>query len=541
VSLHGLLRIACLSFLSLSTVAARAQSPDIILHHGHIFTGDIATPWVEAVSVRGNTVLAVGSESAILATADKHTRVIDLQGRMAMAGINDAHDHVGGAPYGVEAATKTPPAAHPSLAELAEAVRAAAATAPPGVWIHAMIGSPVITSPKLTRAAIDEAGGNHPVILQSWVGHGAIVNAFGLAKLGINDSTPDPPGGHYDRDSDGHLTGKLEEYAGDAIWMRLADQPGVPAAVNAFRPYAVRRLSQGVTTVQVMGTNQRLAHLQQTFVEADEPIRLRIMRFPIPAEDALNGDHFDSGEKVLTPLIRVAGIKWVLDGTPIDDQLAFQTKDYPGRPGWRGRPNFNVDFIDTQLRLALTGKDQLMLHVVGDAMTDEVMDEMEKLAPPDRWRPLRLRFEHGDGLTTPERLQRAHNLGIVVAQPRPGRNFRAFLDAGIPLAYGSDQGMAPFFMFSVMTAPGDPKAISRVEALAVLTSGPAFAEFQESRKGRLAAGMLADITVLSQDVMTAAQEDIVKTQSLLTLVNGKLAYSSEPFSGGESAAVPDRH
>ena len=260
----------------------------------------------------------------------------------------------------------------------------------------------------------------------------------------------------------------------------------------------------------------------KTFVQADEQIRLHIMRFPIPAEDALTGDLTRSGEEVLTPLIRVAGVKWVLDGTPIDDQLAFETKDYPGRPGWRGRPNLSVDFIDTQLKLALTGKDQLKLHIVGDAMTDEVMDEMEKLAPAERWRPLRARFEHGDGFTTAERLARAHWLGIVVAQPRPGRNFRGFLGAGVPVAYGSDSGMSPFFMFSVMTAPGDPKAISRLEALAVLTSGPAFAEFQEKKKGKLVPGMLADVAVLSQDIMTVAPPELPTTTSVFTLVGGQI-------------------
>ncbi|SNS41914.1 hypothetical protein SAMN05421770_101890 [Granulicella rosea] len=498
-------------------------SPDLILRHGHIFTGDPAKPWVEAVSIQGEKILATGSDALIEPTAGKRTQVIDLHGRMAMPGINDAHDHTGSATYGVEAATKHPPQENPSIAELAEAVRTAAAQAAPGEWIHGSIGRTVITNPKLTRMAIDDAGGDHPVILQSYVGHGAILNTLGLAKIGVDDATPDPPGGHYDHDSDGHLTGLLEEYAADAIWMRLADEAGIPAAVQQFQGYAGRRLADGVTTVQVMATNQRLSHLEMTFVQADTPLRLRIMRFPIPAEDSLNGDHTGAGEEILMPRIRVAGIKWVLDGTPGDQQLAFMTKDYPGRPGWRGRPNFTVDFIDAQLRNALLGKDQLMLHIVGDAMTDEVMDEMEKLALAERWRPLRVRFEHGNGFTTPERMARAHRLGIVIAQPRPGRPFRALVDAGVPLAYGSDGGMGPFFMLGIMTQPGNPQAITRLEALSILTRGSAFAEFQEGEKGVLAPGMLADIAVLSQDAMTAAPQDLAKTKSVLTLVGGRIA------------------
>jgi predicted amidohydrolase YtcJ len=184
--------ILCVALLLAGAVCLRAQAPDLILSNGHIFTGDPAKPWVEATSIRGTTVLATGANAAITSTAGKHTQVIDLQGRMAMPGINDAHDHVGGAHYGVEAVTRHPPQDHPSIDDLADAVRAAAATAPPGVWIHALIGSPVITSPRLTRAAIDEAGGDHPVILQSYVGHGAILNTLGLAKVGIDDSIKDP-------------------------------------------------------------------------------------------------------------------------------------------------------------------------------------------------------------------------------------------------------------------------------------------------------------------------------------------------------------
>jgi len=223
--------------------------------------------------------------------------------------------------------------------------------------------------------------------------------------------------------------------------------------------------------------------------------------------------------------VRVSGVKYVLDGTPIEE-LAYQTQDYADHPGWRGRPNFSSEFVAERLKEALDGRDQLSMHIVGDAMTDEVLDLMEKLAPAERWRPLRVRFEHGDGLTTQQRMERAHRLGIVVAQPRPGRPFRALLEAGIPLAYGSDGGMGPFFMLSQMTMPDNPQSISREQALAVLTSGSAYAEFEEKRKGTLQPGMVADIAVLSQDVTTAPQQALPATESLLTIVGGKIVYQS---------------
>ena len=451
---------------------------------------------------------------------------------MALPGINDSHDHVGGAPFGVEVHTRTPPMADPSIAEIAEAVHAAALTAKPGEWILAVVGRDPIVHPKQARIVLDQAASGHPVILESYVGHGIVLNTPGLVKLGIKDNVKDIPGGRYDRDADGHLTGLLEENTGGAIRQRLASQPGVTAAEIAdLQSYAQQRLQQGVTTVQVMATNQKLSDLKMAFTRANTPLRVRIMRFPFSAEDALNEEHLGSGEQQLTPLIRVAGVKWILDGTPLDGELAFQNTDYPDRPGWRGRPNFPAEFIDAQLRNALNGKDQLLLHIVGDAMTDEVLAEMQKIAPAERWRPLRMRVEHGDGFTTPARMALAHNMGIVIAQPRPGRPFRALVDAGIPLAYGSDGGMAPFFMFGIMTQPGNPQSISRLQALSILTEGSAYAEFQENQKGKLAPGMLADIAVLSQDVMTATPDKLPATHSLMTIIDGKIAYTSPELVG----------
>ncbi|GJG89312.1 amidohydrolase [Gemmatimonadetes bacterium T265] len=507
------------------------SAPDLILRHGHIYTGDPAHPWVEAVSIRGDRVLAAGSDSAIDATADAHTRVIDLRGRMAMPGINDAHDHVGGAPYGVEARTSRPPMADPPLQDVSEAVRGAAAGAGAAAWIQASVGVTVIRHPTEARAAMDRAGGGHPVLLYAWWGHGVILNTPALAALGLDDGVQDPQGGRFDRDPQGHLTGLAEEYAGSAIRRRLGTAAGVPASVANLWAYAQRRLAEGVTTVQIMGTSATPSAYRQTLVQADVPLRLRLMRVPMPDEDARAGERDGRGEESLTPRARIAGVKWILDGTPLEE-LAYLTTDYPDRAGWRGRPNFGRDFLDRQFRTALRGDDQLMLHIVGDAMTDEVLDEMEQLAPAERWRPLRVRFEHGDGLTTPARDARARALGVVIAQPRPGRPFRTLLADGIPLAYGSDGGMAPFFMFARMTDPHDPQAITREQALGVLTSGPSFAEFQERSKGTLAPGMLADLAVLSQDAMTTPTDALPGTRSLLTIVGGRVAFAAPEFTAG---------
>jgi predicted amidohydrolase YtcJ len=169
-----------------------------------------------------------------------------------------------------------------------------------------------------------------------------------------------------------------------------------------------------------------------------------------------------------------------------------------------------------------------LLHVVGDAMAERVLSLMEEMAPAERWGPLRVRIEHGNGIVGP-RIARAQRLGIVIAQPRPSSPLSEWFAAGIPVAYGSDMGLPPFEAFARMTDPANPNSVSRETGLAILTRWPAYAEFAEDHKGTLAPGMVADLAVLSQDPMTAPQAQLPMTRSLLTIVNGDIAHSSEPF------------
>lgn len=134
-----------------------------------------------------------------------------------------------------------------------------------------------------------------------------------MAKVGLTDAVKDPEGGHFDRDATGHLTGLCGEEAGNELKRALADEAGIEPAVENFRRYAEGRLHEGVTSVQVMATNQRLSYLEKTFVQADEPLRVRIMRFPMGREDLRVGETLGRGEEVLSPKVRVAGVKFVLE------------------------------------------------------------------------------------------------------------------------------------------------------------------------------------------------------------------------------------
>ena len=447
-------------------------------------------------------------------------------------GINDAHDHPGLASYGVEAHTRVAPMEDPKLDDVAAAIGESARQAPPGAWIHLNAGFTAMTDPKATRAAIAAAAGDRPVLIKPWWGHGVILNDRALALLRISDASPDLPGGRYQRDGAGHINGKLEEYAGWQVLMRNVSTAGLAKTVPAFRHYATSRLVEGVTSVQAMSGYLEPELFVETLKAAASPLRVRLIRFAFStAEDPTGMDAWKGLSKTPSSRVTVSGIKWVVDGTPIPvDQNAWMTRPYAGRPNWYGHMNFDPAFIERELRSALAGQDQLVLHTIGDASWRFVLDAMGRLAPPERWKPLRLRLEHpplvGDDL------RHAVEMGVVTAQPRfDSAPLRTMLDGGMVVAYGSDEGSFPPFVALrlMISSARKEQAITREEAMAVLTSAGAWAEFTEKDKGRLIPGMLADFAVLSQDVFQVPEEQIPGTRSLLTVIGGKIAYRSDVF------------
>lgn len=510
---------------------SRPPAADLVLFNGRIFTGDRSRPWAQSIAVRGDRIVAVGTDSDVKAHSDAKER-IDLHGRLMIPGINDAHDHPGMAPYGVEAHTRVPPLGNPSLDDVAAAIGDAARQARPGAWIHLMAGFTAMTDPKATRAAIAPVAGDHPVLIKSWWGHGVILNDHALALMGIDDASTAPRGGRYQRDAAGHLTGKLEEYAGWQVIMRNVSAASLATTVSAFRDYATRRLSEGVTSVQAMSGYLDPKLFVDTLSTAATPLRVRLIRFVFStAEDPTGMAAWKAVSTHPAPGTSVSGIKWVLDGTPIPaDQNAWMRRPYAGRPGWYGHMNFDPPFVERELRNALTGQEQLLLHTAGDATWRFVLERMRRLAPPEEWKPRRVRLEHAS--LTGDDLRHAVEMGVVTGQPRfDSVPLRTMLDGGMVIAYGSDEGSyPPFVAFQLMISRAKKdQAVTREEAMAVLTSAGAWAEFAEKDKGRLMPGMLADFAVLSQDVFQVAEVQIPATRSLLTVVGGTIAYRADDF------------
>jgi predicted amidohydrolase YtcJ len=255
----------------------------------------------------------------------------------------------------------------------------------------------------------------------------------------------------------------------------------------------------------------------------------------------------DAAARQAPAKVRVEGPKWILDGTPIE-QNSFQRAAYDGRPGWHGRSNLSDEQLREILQLALAHPTQLALHVVGDAETDRLLNMMEQLAPAQVWRSKRVRIEHGDGIGR-DVFERVAGLGLVVIQnpthlaiPATARKkehdhgivLKSLEDAGIPLAFGSDGGpreQNPFLnLMLAVVFPNEPaEALTRERALTAYTAGAAYAEGEERRKGRLAPGFAADVAVLSNDVLKIPMAQLPSTTSLLTIVDGELIFADAMF------------
>ena len=535
--------VACVLLATFALV--QSPAPDLVVANARVFTGSASQPWAEAISVKGDRIAAVGTTAEIAKTAGSATKTIDAGGRLLIPGINDAHTHIGVRPPGT--VLEGPPAIEkdPTLAEVLTRLRAAAATAPPGGWIYGEIGGTVLGDPRVTRATLDRLSGDRPVLLRAWTGHGTIANTAALRalgiKLGLKDDEPNPPGGTFVRTADGSkLTGLAHEYADYLIGRRLAALAPKTEQLRAFTAYARDAAGYGITSSQIMMTTFPIDVAAGLLGSAEIPIRLRLIDFPMIAMAAW---HAPAEQPKRNSLITISGVKWILDGTPVE-RMMFLRGPYADLPQWRGHLNFSEADLRGFFERALAAKVQPMLHAVGDAAVGAVLDGLEATGG-ERWKPLRPRLEHGDMLQSAD-FARAARMGVTLVQnpshftigeivqarlgaERAQRMFqvKAAVAAGVPFALGSDGPMNPFLniMFAATNAANPSQALTVQQALTAYTAGSAAAELAESEKGTLKPGMLADFALLSQDIFKVSRPELPKTVSVLTVVNGRVVHS----------------
>jgi len=537
--------------LTTAALPLSAQAPTLVVLNAKVFTADSAAPWAEALAVRGDRIIAVGSSASVRALQGATTKVINARGRTLIPGLNDAHVHMGLAPWFTVAPAGQGMPPDPSASEILEAVSLAAKGLRRGEVIRVIIGPTALDDTTLRRVRLDAASPNHGVILSVWSGHGVILNSRLLRRTGIDTITRDPLGGSIERDAAGHPTGLVHEYGWWIVEQRMNAAQPFPVLLAAHRAYARRAMALGITSVQNMagaldpGTTLRVA------CAANIPLRVRLIAFPMTTVRGRLSDQFPAQRcpGAATAHVTVGGVKYILDGTPVE-RRAVERAPYADRPTSRGSLNFPPDTLAAILQAGLDRRSQVLLHAVGDSAVRLVLTTMQRLAPAERWRPLRVRLEHGDGLAV-DLLPLARDLGVVLVQnplhlalgPLKSQRFaperlpnyqplRSALLGGVALALGSDGEPNPFLDLMLATMhPNTPsEAITLEQALTAYTAGSAFAEGKELEKGRIAVGMLADFALLSQDIFSVPPQALPATTSVLTVIGGVVGY--ERSAGG---------
>ncbi len=540
--------------LSLILGAAMAmQSADTILVNGRVYVqkGRFET----ALAVVGDKVLAVGDDAAVRALASKTTRVVDLQGRLVTPGFNDAHVHFLDGGFGLLSVDLRDAK---DEAEFALRIAKHAAGLPKGAWIlngnwdHERWKSQALP----TKALIDEVTKDNPVAVNRLDGHMILANSLALRAAGIDRDTKDPFGGTIVRDASGEPTGILKDNAQDLLYKVLPD-PTREMNVRAAKAALSHAASLGVTSVQDNSSIDALPTYQQIRAEGGLLARINVWR-PVSAMKSLIDAGVRSG--LGDDWIRIGAIKILSDGSMGAGTAAF-FEPYTDEPTTSGLLLYPVEELNRMIDEADAAGFQLAVHAIGDRANALVLDAFEKAAVARPRADRRFRIEHAQVVRRAD-LPRFAKLRVVASiQPshciddmrwapkrigvercRMAYNFKSFLDAGIPVAFGTDWYVEPldprlglFAAVTRETVEGGPKdgflpeeRIPLDAAIDLYTRGSAYAEFADDRKGTLEPGKLADLAVFAADLFKLEAKKILTTPVDLTMVGGRVVFERTP-------------
>jgi predicted amidohydrolase YtcJ len=541
---------------------------DLVLRNGRIVTMDPARPAARALAASGGRIVAVGSDEEIARHVGPRTEVIDLQGRLAVPGFIEGHGHFLGLG---ESRMQLDLTRAGSWDEIVVQVAQAARRARPGAWIRGRgwhqekwrrPPEPQVDGVPLHHE-LSRASPANPVVLTHASGHALFVNAQALRVLGIDKDTKDPAGGQIVRDASGEATGLLRETARELVRAALAraDKERPAAEVEADRRRAVElataeALSKGVTSFQDAGSSFDTIDLFKRLADEGRlKVRLYVMaRYATNEELAAKLPRYRTigyGGHFLT----VRSIKRQIDGA-LGPHGAWLLKPYLDLPASTGLNLEPLDQIRRTAQLALEHGYQLNTHAIGDRGNREILDIYEAVlgSRPDGDR-LRWRVEHAQHLH-PDDIPRFKRLGVIASMQGihatsdgpwvlkrlgPERAaegayvWRKLLDAGVVVTNGTDtpvEDIDPIASFhaTVTRRMGDgnvffpEQRMTREEALRSYTSSGAYAAFEEDLKGSLAPNRLADVVVLSKDIMAVPEQEIPQARVDLTIVGGTVAY-----------------
>jgi predicted amidohydrolase YtcJ len=362
-------------------LSATAQSPDLIFHHGKIFTGDTTQQYVEAISIKGNLIFAVGSNDVIVKTAGKATQLIDLGGKTVIPGINDAHYHhvptLKGQyiPYPEDGS-------EPSWQYLQQSIKNAVARSAQGEFIHGTFGIKTGTEEKIDRYVLDNLAPENPVILSAYWGHITILNSAAIKALGISETIQDPSGGSFERVPGKRLiNGRVYEQA--QFFLNRYELTNEILFTSSLKELGDQALYFGITSIQNMCTGATPEEYIRLLSKINFPVRMRLIRWgQLDANRDLLIPAVNLPQKnSALPLVNLSGTKWMMDGTPLEWSAAV-LRGYKDKPGNYGNMNYEMtDFIN-MLKESESRNDQPIFHVVGDKTLLNILDVLDKQGAP---------------------------------------------------------------------------------------------------------------------------------------------------------------
>jgi len=551
-----LVTLLSLTFMNFPTHADKlANAPDLIIVNAVIHTMDPNQPTAEALAIYGNRIMAVGSTKDIRKLAGSNTRTIDAKKRLVLPGFNDSHTHFLSGGFQLSSVDLRDAN---SQKEFAERIRTFAAKLPAGSWVKGGDWDherwPDAKLP--TKELIDSFTPDTTVFVNRLDGHMALANSLALRLAGVTRQTLDPPGGVIVRDpKTGEPTGILKDAAQSFVWKVISPSSFDEklAAARAATNYAA---GLGVTSVQDMSAGADVG-VYQTLLDRGE-LKTRIYAVaPLPAWERLARTgvraHFGS------EMLRVGGLKGFADGSLGSTTALFYEpyRDEPSTSGIAGDEMYPEGAMLDRVRAADKAGLQTMIHAIGDRANDLILTIFEQVERENGDRDRRFRIEHAQHLRPQDIPRFARDRVIASMQPyhaiddgrwaekRIGKErakttyaFRSLLDSGATLAFGTDWTVAPlnpvltvYAAVTRRTLDGKnskgwvpDQKISVEEAVRAYTLGSAYAEFQESVKGSITVGKLADIVLLSRDIFKIDPKDIENVKVVMTLVDGRPVY-----------------
>ncbi len=558
--------VAVLALGALAAVS-EGERADLVLKNGKLLTMDPARPVAAALAVSGDRIVAVGSDAEIDRLRGEGTRVIDLAGKTASPGFVDGHAHftgIGDARIALDLRGAA------SWDEVVARVAAAAKKARPGEWIlgrgwhqkeWASPPSPNVEGFPL-HASLSAATPENPVLLSHASGHAAFANAVALERGGVGSDTKAPDGGEILRDASGAPTGLLRETAEDLVSAALQKDLArrTPAEVTADLDRRIdlaveECLRKGITSIHDAGSSLDVVARYRQRAEAGT-LGVRVYAMLSSSNEELEREAarvrvVGAGRNHLT----VRAVKRLADGA-LGSRGAWLLAPYADAPG-TGLCTYPMKELERTAEIAAANGFQLGTHAIGDRANREVLDVYARVLARHPKKDLRFRIEHAQHLD-PADVPRFGKLGVLAmmqgihcpsdapfvparlgaARARDGAYpWRRLLDAGARIGNGTDapvEDVDPIASLhaSVTRQPKKGPAffpeqrMTRMEALRSYTVANAYAAFEEELKGTLAPGKLADVVVLSKDLSTIPDEEILSTEVLTTIVGGKVVYSA---------------